>query len=102
MKRFFQKGDSQTCRATYGFERRGRPRFVLHHVGKEGQANANDLAILSQPRDGLLQELLLVLGRIAADWIFAIGSSKSRQHAPRMIEMKQIDRRRVLPLDQRN
>ena len=51
------------------FKVRRRPRLALHHLGKQGQTDADDLAFLGQAGHGLFKKLLLLLG--AFRWTFS-------------------------------
>ena len=39
-ERLFEEGDADALRAAHFFQRGGRPRLALHHLGKQGQPHA--------------------------------------------------------------
>ena len=45
-ERLFEERNADTLRTTHGFQGGRRPRFALHHLGKQDQPHADDLAFL--------------------------------------------------------
>ena len=81
-ERLFEKRDADALRyRPLAFSVAGRPRLALHHLGKQGQTDADDFAFFSQASDRLLEKVLLFLARFAE--ILRQGSEgppKCRQH----------------------
>ncbi len=95
-----EEGDPNTFHTAYLLECGRRPRLALDHLGKQGQAQADDFAILGQLRHSLIEEALL-LARQAALRQGAKGPTEGRQDRAGVPGIEEIDRRRVLVLKQR-
>ena len=81
----------------------GRPRLALHHLGKQGQPDGDDLAFLGQAGHGLFKKLFLLLAQFRRVFRqFAEGPPKSRQHLLGVVGVEEIDRRRVLAFTRSN
>src|SRR5205085_2360181 len=63
-ERFFEEGHGNALRATYFLQRGGRPRFALHHLGKQGQADADHLAFLGKSGNRLVEKVIVLLGQL--------------------------------------
>ena len=102
-ERLFEKGDADPFGAAHFLERGRRPCFALHHLGEQGQPDADDLAFLGQTGHGLFQELLLVLARFAAVFgKFAERPPKRRQHFSGVVRVEEINGGGVLSFDEAN
>jgi hypothetical protein len=98
---FFQERDADPLGAAHIFQGGGSPRPAFHHLGKQGQPDANDLVFPGQAGHGLAQELpLLSAHRGGARRKSAEGTPKSRQHLPGVVEVEQVGQGRVLTLEQ--
>jgi len=97
---FFEKRDTDPGGAAHFLQGGRRPCFAFHHLGKQCQTHGDDLTFLSQARDGLFQEFLLVFGRFPpAFGKLAKGAPECRQNFSRVIQVEQINQRAVLPFD---
>jgi hypothetical protein len=67
-ERVFQERHADSCGAADFFQRPGRPRFALHHLGEQGQPHTDNLAIFRESRDGLAQKSFLVVGHVAVQF----------------------------------
>jgi hypothetical protein len=80
-ERLFKERDANALGAAYLLQGSWSPRSAFHHLGKQGQPDANDFVFLGQARDGLFQELLLFLAdvtRVLGQ--FPEGPPKRSQH----------------------
>jgi hypothetical protein len=91
-ERLLQEGHADALGPAHLLQRGRRPRFALHHLGKQGESDADDFAFLGQAGHGLIQEFLLVLA-LAAEVLgeFAEGPPKCRQHFSGVVCVEQID-----------
>ncbi len=62
---FFEEGHADAFGPADSLQFRGCPRLALHHLGKQGEADADNFVFLGQTLNGLLQELLLVICEFA-------------------------------------
>ncbi len=98
-ERLFEEGDADPLRAAHGFQGGRRPRLALHHLGEQGQPDADDLALLGQAGHGLFQKLFLLLAQFAFRKNTE-SSAKGCQHLFSVTKRNQVHQRTVLPFDQ--
>ena len=65
-KRLLKEGDADALRTAYFLQGRRGPRPGFHHLGKQGQADADDLVLPGQASNRLLKKLFLVLADLGA------------------------------------
>ncbi len=99
-KGFFQERIADSFGAAHFFQGAGSPRSAFHHLGKQGQPDANDFVILGQAGDGLLQELR----GFPVDFVeifrqFPKGPTEHRQHFFGVRKIEEIGERDVFSLD---
>ena len=91
-ERLLQEGHADALSAADFLQRGKRPRLALHHLGKQGQADTNDLAFLGQASNRLLKELLLVLADLVAGfWQGTESPAKCRQYLLGVAKREEID-----------
>src|SRR5205807_785858 len=96
-ERLFEERNADAFRTTDLLQGRRRPRLALHHLGKEGQTDADNLPFLSQAGDGLFQELLLILAHVVASFgELSECPPECRQDFPCVVRVEKIDGGEVL------
>src|SRR6187551_2409180 len=101
LKRFSEERHSDARCTAHRTQARGRPRLSLHHRRKYREANADHLAVFSKRLNGIVDELALISReRPTIIWQTAKRSSERGENARSVANRKEIDGRRVLPLDQ--
>ena len=97
----FQIGHAHPRGAPQRPQARRRPGLSLDHFREQRQSNGDDLAALFQSGERLVKERLL-FGRDHCRLLGqgAVGAAEGGQHASRVVQVEEVDRRRVFPLDQ--
>ena len=97
----FQEGRADAQRATDFFQSGRSPRLALHHLGEQGQANGDKLAVLGQPLDGRIDKRL-VLGPepVGSRRQSPVGPAERCQYDPRVRRVEQVHQCAVFSFDQ--
>src|SRR5512143_2932064 len=90
-ERLLEECEPQSFGAANLRQRGGRPGLTLEHVGKQRQADADDLAVLRETFDRTIQERILFAGQLNSTLGQSlVRTTKGRQHFARVCWLEEI------------